>query len=576
MLLKTGETGGVSLIIPAFNEASQIGEMASESVRAMDLVGRDYEIIFVDDGSTDDTFVEIQRAAQRHENTRCVRLPENRGKGNAIRRGFQASSKDLVCCIDADLDINPYQVGRLIEEMEKTGADVVVGSKRKPDSEVDYPGIRKLYSNVYYLLILLLFRLPVRDTQTGIKLFKREVLSAVLPRVVSMQYVMDLELLLVANFLGFRISETPVKVSFQREYGRIGYRDVRNIIVDTMSIFYRFYILGYYGSPLKPVASHEPRISVVVPARSLDPMLDECVRKCGELNYSNFDIKLVLDRPEDPVLVQEGSRVVVSGEVGPARKRNLGVEDSAAEVIAFIDSDAYPDYDWLKNAVAYFEDETVAAVGGPAITPPGENRRKRASGMIYSATLVSGNTRYRYRPHGFKVVNDYPTSNLLVRKTDFDAVGGFNEEFYPGEDTVLCLKLTRDLGKQILYVPNVLVNHHRRALLIPHCRQVYSYAVHRGFFVRKFPETSKKLQYFVPSLFTLAFVAGLVGSFLSPWILWPFISVMCLYLLVVMVSSIKSLEIMTNVLVFPGIIATHFTYGFGFIRGLLSRKMKEQ
>ncbi len=567
---------GISVVIPAYNEADGIFETVHETDRAMKALGCDYEIIVVDDGSTDDTPRETARAEAEFESVQVVRLPENRGKGNAFKRGFQASTKELVCTIDADLDVHPYQVGKLKEDMERTGADVVVASKRHPRSELDYPRVRKFYSTVYYLMIFVLFRLPVKDTQTGLKLYKREVLSRALPRLVSVQYVLDLELLLVANYMGFKIVEAPVKISFQREFGRITWTDIRGIIVDTMSIFYRFYVLGYYGSPLKPVIESEPRVSIVIPTRDVDPMVVECVRKCHELNYSNFDIQLVPDADSDIELRPPGSAVIPSGPVGPAIKRNIAVANSRADIIAFIDGDAYPDYDWLKYAVPYFTDVNVAAVGGPAVTPPTDNRRQVASGAIFSASLISGSTRYRYRPHAFREIDDYPTVNLLVRKSDFDVVGGFHEEFWPGEDTVLCLKLTQDLGKQILYVPNVLVNHHRRPVYRPHLRQVYSYAVHRGFFVKKFPETSRRIQYFIPSLFVLAVVAGLVASLFSEPFMWAYLSVLGFYLLAALASSVKTLFVWVNALIFPGIVATHFTYGIGLMRGLLSGRMKEQ
>ncbi len=566
----------ISILIPAYNEGGGIYEMVSETVRAMDEIAPDYEVIVIDDGSDDDTPASIQLAIRDFPRVASVRLPENTGKGNALRRGFQASCKELVCFLDADLDIHPFQVRNLLDEMGRTGADVVIGSKRHALSKVDYPGIRRFYSTLYYYLILLLFRLPIKDSQTGIKLFRREVLERAFPRVVNMQYVMDLELLLVAHYLGYEIATAPVRISYQREYGRITYGDIRGIIVDTMSLFYRFYLLGYYGSPLKPVVDYEPGISIVIPTRGLDEMTAECLRKCAELNYENFDIKLVPDEPVDVELPGSGSRVISSGKTGPAAKRNMGAADSGADIIAFIDSDAYPDYDWLRNAVPYFEDEKVAAVGGPAVTPMADNKRQQASGAVYSATLVSGSTRYRYRPHAFKKVQDYPTSNLLVRKADFNAVGGFHEEYYPGEDTVLCLKLTHDLGKQILYVPNVLVHHHRRALMLPHLRQVWSYAVHRGFFVKRFPETSRRLQYFIPSIFLLAVLAGLAGSLFNGYVLIGYLCVVGAYLALALVSSVKTLSLTINLLVFPGIVATHLTYGAGFIAGLLSRRMREQ
>lgn len=567
---------GVSLVLPAFNEAGVIYQTVRESVRAMELLGRPYEIVVVDDGSTDETPREIDRAVRDLNNVKVVTIGENAGKGNALKRGFQASTLELVCFLDSDLDIHPYQVQNLISEIDRTGADIVIGSKRHPRSKLEYPRARRFYSSIYYYLILVLFRLPIRDSQTGIKLFRREVLASIFPRVVNMQYVLDLELLLIANYMGYRIVEAPVRISFQREYGRIASADIRGIITDTMSLFYRFYVLGYYGSPMKPVVDREPKMSIVIPTRKIDPMVEECVRKCHELNYSNFDIKLVTDSAEIRDLRPPGSRIVASGPVGPAIKRNLGVADSDAEIIAFIDADAYPDFDWLRNSVPYFDDEGVAAVGGPAVTPKGDSKRQQASGAVFSATMISGSTRYRYRPHAYREVDDYPTVNLLVRKADFDAVGGFNEEFWPGEDTVLCLKLTRDMGKRILYVPNVLVYHHRRPVYAQHLRQVYAYAIHRGFFVKKFPETSKRMQYFVPSLFVLAVAAGLLAGIFNPVALVAYLSVLGLYLGLSLASSFKTFDLAVNAYIFPGIVATHFTYGLGFIRGLLLRRLKDR
>ncbi|MHB8895558.1 MAG: glycosyltransferase [Candidatus Geothermincolia bacterium] len=567
---------GISLVLPAYNEADIIYETACESARALEELGREFEIIVVDDGSMDDTSIEAGRAACEYKDIKILRLPFNQGKGNALKRGFQASKYELVCFLDADLDLHPSQITRLLAVMTDTGADLVIGSKRHPESSLNYPRVRKLYSTVYYVLIRALFHMPVKDTQTGIKLFKREVLQKAFPRVVAKTYALDLELMVTVHQLGYTIAEAPIALDFQRQYGRIGWEDIRNIIIDTLAVFYRLRILGYYGSPLKANVDYEPKMSIVVPSRGLDSMTAECLEKSQQINYSNYDIKFIPDEDVAVDLQPEGSQVIVSGPVGPAIKRNMGVAASDADIIAFIDADAWPDYDWLKNAVPYFDDERVAAVGGPAVTPPSDSRRQQASGCVYCASIVSGSTTYRYTAHAYRQVDDYPTSNLLVRRSDFEAAGGFHEEFWPGEDTVLCLKLTRDLGKKILYVPNVAVNHHRRELFRGHLRQVYSYSLHRGFFVRKFPETSRRLQYFIPSLFLAFLVLGFIALFFSSYWLYSYLAVLGLYVLLVALSSIKSLDPVMNLLVFPGIVATHLVYGYGFVKGLASRKMKEQ
>lgn len=567
----------ISLILPAYNEADNVFHMVRESIGAMDDLGFDYEIIVVDDGSSDDTVAEAWRAAEGNDRLQVIELLENQGKGNALRRGFQKSSGQIVCFLDSDLDLHPSQVRRLLDVMDESGADIVIGSKRHPESRLNYPRARKIYSTVYYWVVLSLFRLPVKDTQTGIKIFKRRVLEKAFPRIVTKKYALDLELLVAANHLGYKVAEAPIELDFRRDFGRIRYRDIRNIIIDTMAVFYRLRVLGYYGSPLKPVVDYEPSMTIVVPSRGLDPMTAECLEKCGRIDYSNYNIMFIPDEPADVELLPPGSRVIPSGPVGPATKRNMGAAASDADVIAFIDADAWPDPEWLKNAVPYFEDERITAVGGPAVTPPADSRKQQASGAIYSASIVSGSTTYRYTIHACRRVDDYPTCNLLVRHSDFDEVGGFNEEFWPGEDTILCLKLTEDLGKKIIYVPNVVVNHHRRPVFRGHLRQVYAYSQHRGFFVKRFPENSRHLQYFIPSTFVAFLGSGLVASIFSRLARRFYLGTIAFYLLCVFVSSIKSLDPVINWLyVFPGIIATHLTYGWGFIKGLASRKMKEQ
>ena len=564
----------ISIIIPAHNEGNIIYKTVLETAAVLDELDLEYEIIIVDDGSTDDTPLAIEQVTRELSNVSAVMLRENQGKGNALRRGFLKSEKGLVCFLDADLDLHPSHIIDLLKEMDRTGADIVIGSKQHPDSKLNYPWHRKLYSKIYYLLVLALFRLPVKDTQTGIKVFRREVLTRSFPRLVCKRYALDLELLTVAHRLGYSVAETPITLTFQKEFGHIKFADARNIIVDTMAIFYRLYVLRYYDSSLRPVVEVEPKVSIVIPTRILDPMTKECLGKCSELDYDNYDIILITDNLPEVQIGRPGSKVIESGRVGPAVKRNIGSSDSDADIIAFIDSDAWPEHDWLKNAVPYFDDGDVAAVCGPAVTPVNDNRRQVVSGFIYSSSLVSGHTTYRYTYHALREVDDYPSSNLLVRRSDFIRAGMYPEDHWPGEDTVLCLKLTKELGKKIIYVPNVIVNHHRRPIYRAHLRQVYSYGLHRGFFVRKFPETSRRIQYFVPSLFVLTLLIGLGLSFLDPIALYAYLAFLGLYLAFVLLSSIKSLNILDNLLVFPGIVATNVTYGLGFLRGLFSRGLR--
>ena len=228
----------LSVIMPAFNEEEVILRSIQETVQVLD--GCDYEIIVVDDGSSDRTSLEARCAASQNPRVSVVSYPRNMGKGYALRHGFEHCSGDLVALLDADLDLHPRQLLTLCRIMQETGADVVIGSKRHPESRLDYPWHRKIISAVYFWLVKALFGLDIHDTQTGIKLFRRDVLADVFPRTETIGYAYDLELLVAAIRFGYRIAEAPVELSFQRQSaGSIGSSTILSMLWDTLRIFYR-------------------------------------------------------------------------------------------------------------------------------------------------------------------------------------------------------------------------------------------------------------------------------------------------------------------------------------------------
>lgn len=239
----------ISIIMPAFNEGPRIYDNIAETLETMADLNLNCELIVVDDGSVDETYKEACRAASRFPNVQAVRYTNNGGKGNALKYGFRYVTGDLVLFLDSDLDIHPRQVKTFLEIMEKNDADVVTGSKRHPLSQIDYPMQRKILSTAYSILIKGLFDLSVRDTQTGIKLFKREVLDRVFPKVLVKRYAFDLELLVNIRHKGYRIVEAPIILNFQRKFGRVGMRDIMPIAIDTAAIFYRLKIIKYYDEP---------------------------------------------------------------------------------------------------------------------------------------------------------------------------------------------------------------------------------------------------------------------------------------------------------------------------------------
>lgn len=236
---------GISILMPAFNEGRHIYRNIQETEKAAKQFATDYEIVVVDDGSRDNTLFEMKRAARESQNLKILSYPENMGKGWALKQAYQICSAPYVLFLDSDLDIHPRQFGTLLQAQSECNADVVIGSKRHPKSSLNYPLLRKIISSSYFFLVRMLFGLPLRDTQTGIKLFKREVLEEVLPRISIKKYAFDLEILVNAYQQGFKIVEAPVVVNFKGRFGRIGIGSIWNILNDTMIIYYRKRITGY-------------------------------------------------------------------------------------------------------------------------------------------------------------------------------------------------------------------------------------------------------------------------------------------------------------------------------------------
>lgn len=238
----------ISILIPAFNEEENIIFTINETLEVFKKLGIDYELIIIDDGSIDNTYKKVQESLYNFNGkVKIERYKLNLGKGYAIKYGFNFVSGDYVLFLDADLDLHPSQITNFLKLMKNHKADAVIGSKRHKDSVVDYPKSRKILSNVYYFLIKVLFGLPVKDTQTGLKLFRYEALKNSISKIVVKRYAFDLELLIVLHKSGYKIVECPIYLKLTRRYyNRIWLKDIYHTLIDTLAIFYRLHIKKYY------------------------------------------------------------------------------------------------------------------------------------------------------------------------------------------------------------------------------------------------------------------------------------------------------------------------------------------
>ncbi|OPY32671.1 MAG: Glycosyltransferase AglD [Methanomassiliicoccales archaeon PtaU1.Bin124] len=249
-----GSEAVISVIMPAYNEGENIFENLVVFLDTMEKLALPYEIIIVNDGSTDNTKAEILRFQASHPSVKFVSYDVNRGKGHALKEGWKAATGKYLTFIDSDLEIHPNQIKFYFDEIERTQADIIIGSKRHERSVINYPKKRRILSKCYNLLIRTLFRLNISDTQPGFKMMRKEAADDVFGKMVVKRYAFDLELLMNAIRDGYSIVEAPIVINFLRANGgRIKISDIGQIFRDTMGIFFRLYITHYYDkvTPVK-------------------------------------------------------------------------------------------------------------------------------------------------------------------------------------------------------------------------------------------------------------------------------------------------------------------------------------
>lgn len=232
----------LTVVMPCYNEGTRIYKNVIETLTQVEKFCDSFRLIVVNDGSADDTESEIRRAMEQDKRIGLISYENNRGKGYALRRGMLAARSEYVAFLDADLELPPYLLDGFMKKAEE-GADIVIGSKMHPDSQVDYPFVRKVLSAGYYTFMKILFGLKVKDTQTGIKLFRTEKIRPVLKLTRINRFSFDVEVLAIASKNGLTIEEMPVVVNFSRnksDKSKISFSSIYEMFRDSLRI--RMYI----------------------------------------------------------------------------------------------------------------------------------------------------------------------------------------------------------------------------------------------------------------------------------------------------------------------------------------------
>ena len=231
----------ISILLPYYNEASIIVQNTHIIISRLVAWAWDFEVIVSDDGSHDNGYELLTQEFAQNPKVKIIRSPRNYGKGRALSTAFEKSVGDYVLFIDSDLELSIDHLPYFMDKMIQSNSDIVIGSKEDPRSDLNYPLIRKIFSRGYALINKILFNLSVKDTQTGIKLFKREVLENTLPYLLVKRFAFDIELLALCQYRGYIIESHPIVLHYTRgtELGRMNLDTILAMFKDTIAVFWR-------------------------------------------------------------------------------------------------------------------------------------------------------------------------------------------------------------------------------------------------------------------------------------------------------------------------------------------------
>ena len=526
------------VVVPVYNQEQSIVEnvrVIRERVGA-GLPGA-FEVIVVSDGSIDRT--EEQLVSERIEGVECLHYDRNLGKGYAVKVGALAATGRWIGYVDADLDLDPAPLASYVEIAEREELDFAIGSKRHPDSVVSYPASRRVASWLFQRYVRVLLRLDVRDTQVGLKVFRREIADVVLPLLLVKRYAFDIELLAVARAFGFRrVRELPIRLDYQFTGTGVRLSEVLVALLDTMAVAYRLRVLrtyqrkqalvGVYGWT-RP-AGYRPDVEVVT---------------------------------SDPTV---GDRLDLAGSVLEPRAgespRSVA-ERASASILAFVEPGAIPSGNFVSATVPFLARGTVGAVVTSKLAPAGGSLRARAAAAIRESRLGGGSLYFRFMPGNIRYVRDFPSASFVTRRETLLELS----ENVRTSDVPTALAAA---GGFVVYTPEAVLVQPVEPLFGRHLRVTSAYGRARGAAFR-----AHGLRALRPAT-TLGLV---VGAFLAVgWVLsflggaiWAWYVVLALYATALAAggaaTTLRFRSFQVGALSIVGMVLTHVVLGVEFVRG---------
>ena len=268
-------------------------------------------------------------------------------------------------------------------------------------------------------------------------------------------------------------------------------------------------------------------VTIIIPARTNDYLVNICVKKIREL-YKTVKIVLILDDTEKSPITDENTVILKSDSLTISAKRNKGVKISQTKYVAMIDSDAYPNKNWLENAISFLEiNSEYSAVTGCQFNPPEDNfiqiclRRIRFNHLFTHqewCKIIDFNSKEQD-------CTEFMTSNVIIRKSDYENLNGMNEKIYIAEDNEFSERLIKN-GYKIRFIPKVSV-FHRESTMYPFFRKIYC----MGYYYANMCIKKKPVKNFKQSIIQFFPLFGIL-IFCFVWMLFLYLKINPAFLLI--------------------------------------------
>lgn len=318
-----------------------------------------------------------------------------------------------------------------------------------------------------------------------------------------------------------------------------------------------------------------PFISVIIPVKNEEALIGECLKSLEQLNYPKDRLEIIISdglSTDNTVNIAKSHNVkIIRNEAQTvAPGRNIGFQHSQGDLVAFSDADCLMDKNWLSSALKYFQDdENVAGVGGPNLSPENESPFGKAVRFLFSfGSLISGSI-YVTDSKKIKIVKSIPGCNAIYKRVALEKVMPVDETLLTGDDVEMNYQLTSREYK-VLYVPDVIVWHYRRDNPKKFWKQIYRYAVGRLQLAKRHKDAVNPI-HIISGLLLPALIFLMVFSFILNRLYPLFLTGTIIIALAIFsgLSLIKERSFKVVLNVFLAAIIFIFAWSLGFLRGFI-------